>query len=93
MGTGLAYLISLIANDLKPNNWRFSMHFTPFLLAFILFIILIGYIEPKRGNQLNRSTNSRFIDDIRALIKNKTYILLLFSWTAGLASLGWLILR
>lgn len=88
MGTGLAYLISLIANDLKPNNWRFSMQFTPFLLAFILFIILIGYIEPKRGNQLNRSTNSRFIDDIKELIKNKTYILLLFSWTAGLASLG-----
>lgn len=90
IGTGLAYLISLVAKDINPNDWRLSMRFTPFLLAFILVIILLCFVDPRVDSRStnNNEPKTNFFDDVKALIKNKTYVLLLFSWTAGLASLG-----
>ena len=88
IGTGLAYLIGLVAKDLAPNDWRFSMRFTPILLIIILIAVIFCYIEPDRDNKESDHIPSSFLDDLKVLLKNKTYILLLFSWTAGLASLG-----
>ncbi len=45
---GFSYLIGLIAKDLEPNDWRFTMRFTPFLLVFVLILILLIYREPER---------------------------------------------
>ncbi len=48
LGVGFSYLIGLIAKDLEPDDWRFTMRFTPFLLAFMLILILLVYREPER---------------------------------------------
>lgn len=49
LGTGLSYLIGILAKDYFPDDWRYSMRITPFFLLFILIVILIGYVEPTRG--------------------------------------------
>lgn len=88
LGTGLSYLISIIAKDIKPDDWRYSMRITPILLFLILILIFLTYIEPSRGNEQIVKKSNRFLDDLKQLAKNKTYILLNLSWTLGLGSLG-----
>ena len=58
---GFSYLIGLIAKDLEPDDWRFTMRFTPFLLVFVLILILLVYREPERevsNRKLTESVNN-----------------------------------
>ena len=92
VGYGLAFLIETVAKDLWPNDWRFTLRLTPFILVLTLLIIIVGYEEPKRlkAKEENgvESEKRGFLDDLKILSKNKTYILLIVSWTLGLTSLG-----
>ena len=93
VGYGLAYLIRAVANDLWPHDWRFTLRFTPFVLILALLIILVAYVEPERSKSNieddDVETNKRgFFKDMKVLLKNKTFILITFAWTFGLASLG-----
>ena len=95
LGTGFSYLIGLTAKELEPNDWRFTMRFTPFFLALVLILVLIAYKEPKRelnnlvvDDKIKRSFGS----DLKALLQNKTFVLLTLSWTCCLSSLGSLFL-
>ena len=103
MGYGVAYLIATISKQIKPDDWRYSMRLTPFILTFILVLILIAYQEPVRG-RVNKEKGQIVVNsdeagvetfrkqsyknDLKLLLKNKTYILLAFSWLFGLTSLG-----
>ncbi|CAF1004581.1 unnamed protein product [Brachionus calyciflorus] len=92
LGTGLSYLIGILSKDLEPDDWRFSMRITPFALLLILISILTGYFEPKRGKDLkitnNDSNSSSFSQDLKILIKNKTFILLSLCWITGIGALS-----
>ena len=102
VGYGMAYLIETLAKDLWPNDWRFTLRFTPFILFLTLLLIIVGYVEPERlKSNVNVEGRGRgegeadglvekrgFFDDLKILSKNKTYILLIVSWTLGLTSLG-----
>ncbi len=107
VGYGLAYLIESVAKDVWPNDWRYTLRLTPFILALTLLIIVVGYTEPERFNstkKMNRVGKNdddevqdeietkmekrSFLDDLKILSKNRTYILLIASWTFGLTSLG-----
>ena len=95
MSTGFSHLIDIISEDLEPNDWRFTMRFTPFVLGLILIMIIIAYREPER--EIVKSTNNEnisqqdpksFSSDIRDLIYNKTYVLITLCWICCLGSLG-----
>lgn len=104
LGVGFSYLIGLIAKDLEPNDWRYTMRFTPFLLTAVLVIIIIAYQEPEREITKRKETkvlnddsvvattkeskNSSFTDDLKSLCRNKTYVLLSFAWMFCLSALG-----
>lgn len=102
LGTGFSYLIGLISKDIEPDDWRFTMRFTPFLLAFVLIVILVAYIEPERETPkkkmsiLNddsvavsmKQAKSGFLGDLKDLYRNKTFVLLTFAWIFCLSSLG-----
>jgi MFS family permease len=91
VGTGLSYLIGTVSKDLHPNDWRWCLRFTPVFLTFILFLILLAYIDPKRNDSQSTSSNYQqrtFMNDLKILFRNKTYVLLIISWTCGLASLS-----
>jgi len=91
VGTGLSYLIGTISKDLHTNDWRWCLRFTPVYLTFILFLILLSYIDPKRIDSQTTSSSDQqrtFKNDLKTLFKNKTYVLLIISWTCGLASLS-----
>jgi MFS family permease len=100
IGAGLAYMISLIAKDLFPNDWRYAMRFSPFVLVVVFFIILFAYIEPERAAsketpleesaeiKSNHKRKSNFLKDLKVIIKNRTLVMLVFSWTGGLATVG-----
>lgn len=90
IGTGLAYLIGLLAKDLNKSDWRYSMRFTPIILFVVFIIIIICYVEPERAqnNTTNQNDNRKFSQDLKDLCRIKTYVLLAFCWTAGLTVLG-----
>lgn len=98
VGTGLSYLIATIAKDLEPNDWRYTLRFTPFFLFLTLLIILVAYKEPERIKKLEIGSNDEsgqveakkggFLHDLKTLSKNKSYLLLIGSWTFGLSALG-----
>lgn len=85
IGVGLSYVLSLVSKKtVSEDDWRYVMRFTPVLLFLVLIIILIGYKEPKRTSNTQRT----FKNDLISLLKNKTYLLLVFTWVCGIASLG-----
>ena len=93
LGIGVAYMISLVSKQLISPDWRYSMRFSPFLLLFVLVAIFFLYEEPeRRGTQVKSDVskiNKRgFIMNIKILARNKTYVLLVFSWAFGLSSYG-----
>lgn len=102
LGTGFSYLIGLVSKDIEPDDWRFTMRFTPFLLSFVLIVIIVAYTEPdrdkpkKKMSVLNdesvavsmKQAQRGFISDLKDLYKNKTFLLLTFSWICCLSSLG-----
>ena len=91
VGYGLAYLIETIAKDIWPNDWRYTLRITPFILCLTLILIVVAYVEPERfkfKSPDQQIENKGFIKDLKILIQNKTYILLICCWTLGLASLG-----
>lgn len=108
LGGAIAYFISLVAKDIRPNDWRFSMRVTPVMTIFTLIWIIFAYIEPERhrrgGGELKplmedanghhqetkaiEPRRKTFLKDLKVIVKNKTFILLVFSWTAGLATVG-----
>lgn len=90
LGIALAYIIGLISSQAAPNDWRWSMRFTPLLLILVLVMIWIFYEEPERAvTVINNAPKQRsYSSDIKILIKNRTYLLLVFSWAFGLSSYG-----
>ena len=91
LGTGFSYLIGLTAKELEPNDWRFTMRFTPIFLTLVLILVLIAYKEPKRElNNLVADVEIKrsFGTDLKALLQNKTFVLLTLSWSCCLSSLG-----
>lgn len=102
IGVGMAYFISLVAKDIRPTDWRFSMRITPAVLIITLIVIILAYIEPERHRKageskplLDGSDESKieprrktFLRDIKVIWKNKTFMLLVVSWTCGLATVG-----
>ena len=96
IGVGLSYLIGIISKDIEPTDWRFSMRITPCILLFILLIIIFGYIEPRHRIETETEINmtsdktekTTFIDDLKILLKNKTYILLSLCWILGIGGVS-----
>jgi hypothetical protein len=100
IGFGLSYLIGLVSNDLFGPDWRYTLRFTQILLILMLLLILAAYQEPVRGGQVEQRGESdvttdglnnqpdSLVNDLKKLLANKTYVLLVVCWTLGLASLG-----
>ena len=96
VGTGLAYLVGTVAKDIWPTDWRYTLRFTPFILVATLVIIVVAYVEPERlkkaptnlKSELDVKEKSGFLQDMKILFKNKSFMLFVISWTFGLASLG-----
>lgn len=90
LGNGLAYLISLIARDIYPDDWRMAMRFTPFLLAAILVLHTLTYRDPVRLSLKSEDSveKRKFTTDMKILFSNHTYVLLLLCWTFGLTALS-----
>ena len=104
LGIGLSYIIGVLSKELVSDDWRYSMRFTPFFLIFILILILIGYVEPPKANSkieneeeqtlLDKNAASavlkkrKYIQDVKILFKNRTYVLLVLAWACGLTSYG-----
>ncbi|CAF1004559.1 unnamed protein product [Brachionus calyciflorus] len=100
LGTGVSYLIGIVSKNVFPNDWRFAMRITPVYTFIVLLTIFIGYLEPERGAvsvdevdsteehfSINkRSQSKHFLNDLKILFTNKTYLLLIFTWTTTLAA-------
>lgn len=59
LGTGIAYFISLVAKDIRPDpkDWQLSMRITPVFLLITLLAIIFAYIEPERSRNKNEMTS------------------------------------
>ena len=97
IGTGLAYLLTLILKDLNINDWRYSMLVTTPFLGFTFILTLFGFREPRKCKELkNQSVDDQviaqisngFISDVKVLSKNKTYLLMTAGWTCLLGAYG-----
>ena len=58
LGFAASYLISTIASELFPNDWRYTLRFTQFILAAMLMLVLFAYIEPTQNVSLNAPPSS-----------------------------------
>jgi MFS family permease len=95
MGIGLSYIIGILSNVVVSDDWRWAMRFTPLLLVVILIVLLTGYIDPPRGKkklgvngEVLEEEKRSFFYDCSILFKNKSYMLLVFTWAFGLSSYG-----
>jgi MFS family permease len=92
IGTGLSYIISVVSKDLvSPNDWRYVMRVTSFILIPVLVALLTVYVEPEKKKQLDEFQavkKRKYLADVGLLMRNKTYIMLTLAWVCGLSSLG-----
>jgi MFS family permease len=92
IGTGLSFIISVLSKDYISSDWRYVMRFTPFILGIVLIALLTVYVEPERKideSSREMSVGKReYKKDVRLLMRNKTYLLLVLAWVFGLSSLG-----
>jgi MFS family permease len=86
VGYGLAYLIESVAKDLWPNDWRYTLRLTPFILTESTMVKSEKGVEEILTS--NENDKRGFLNDMKILLKNKTFIIITFAWTFGLASLG-----
>jgi MFS family permease len=88
LGTGIAFLLANTIEDfIGVSDWRYVMRLTPFVL--FLFFVLILFIfnnETSQKLQYNNEYHS-FLNDLKLLLKNKTYILILLSTACLISSL------
>ncbi len=96
MGIGVAYIIGTVSKEVVSDDWRWAMRFTPIFLVAVLTLIVCAYKDPVRGKKAEPTAarpaapeeKRGFIDDCQLLFKNKSYMLLVFTWAFGLSSYG-----
>ena len=95
LGTGFSYSVAVACKSLFPGDWRYSMRFTPILLAILLVVIIFAYIEPERRKKKavessvnNETVKREYKKDVLTLMRNRSYLLLMFSWLFCLSALG-----
>lgn len=90
VGVGVAFLIANTIRDLVPDDWRWSMRFTPALLILLTTLIYFFFHEPERTKSSNRLSPiypSTTRSAIAQLITNRTYVLIVFASSFAVCTL------
>ncbi|XP_022085754.1 protein spinster homolog 1-like [Acanthaster planci] len=89
VGSGLGYIGGKgIASAF--NDWRWALRITPALGVASVICVMLIIKEPSRGQAETGNhtiSSQRYIEDLKALLKNKTY---LFT-TLGFTSIAWVV--
>ena len=88
IGTGVAFLLANTTEDLiGVSDWRYVMRLTPF--ALFAFFILVIFVFNNESNHILRNNHQHisFWNDLKLLMKNKTYILIMLSTACLISSL------
>ncbi|XP_059048479.1 protein spinster-like isoform X2 [Achroia grisella] len=81
VGSGMGYIVGSLAGA-AAGNWRWGLRVTPFMGVVAVALILWVMIDPERGQAEDsqiRPTSYR--DDIRALVKNRSFMLSTLAFT------------
>ncbi|XP_070204332.1 protein spinster homolog 1-like [Littorina saxatilis] len=83
VGSGMGYIVG--ANIAKLfHSWQFALRVTPFLGVICVILIIIFCQEPERGMSEGGTTlhNTSFFSDLKAIFKNKSFVLSTIGFTA-----------
>ncbi|XP_053469768.1 protein spinster homolog 1 [Ictalurus furcatus] len=85
VGSGLGYIVGS-AVDKRAKDWHWALRVTPALGLLAVFLLVFVVQEPKRGaiearpeHTLHRTS---WLTDMKALIRNKSFVLSTFGFTA-----------
>jgi MFS family permease len=88
LGVGLGFLIANTIRDILPNDWRFTMRFTPGFVLFLAILVLVWFHEPERSkSQKGELAAIKRRSATHELVSNKTYILIIFSSSCAVCTL------
>ncbi|XP_068633151.1 protein spinster isoform X3 [Battus philenor] len=81
VGSGLGYIVGSVAGA-AAGNWRWGLRVTPFLGAVAVILITWVMQDPERGHAEESTMKpTSYRDDLRALIKNPSFMLSTFAFT------------
>jgi len=88
VGTGLGYIVgSEVAGAV--GDWRWGLRVTPVMGAIAVFLIIFGMSDPPRGNADGSHLRpTSVVSDLRALGKNKSFVLSTIAFTCVTYSAG-----
>ncbi|XP_071791052.1 protein spinster homolog 1-like [Asterias amurensis] len=89
VGSGLGYIAGKGVAD-AFSDWRWALRITPGLGVWSVIAIMVIIKEPRRGQAEtgNRVISSQsYLEDLKALLKNKTYM----CTTLGFTSIAWVV--
>ncbi|MBN3318828.1 SPNS1 protein, partial [Atractosteus spatula] len=85
VGSGLGYIVGSKVND-AAKDWHWSLRVTPGLGLLAVLLLLLVVREPRRGAieaRPQRSlVHSSWLTDIRALVKNRSFVFSTLGFTA-----------
>ncbi|XP_043666296.1 protein spinster isoform X2 [Vespula pensylvanica] len=76
VGSGMGYILGGEMSR-ATGSWRWGLRITPILGIITIILLLCGVREPMRGEREGgiHITNTGWLQDIKALIKNRSFIL------------------
>ncbi|XP_049873486.1 protein spinster isoform X3 [Pectinophora gossypiella] len=81
VGSGLGYIVGSVAGS-AANNWRWGLRVTPFLGAVAVGLIMWVMEDPERGQaEESQMKATSYKDDIKALLKNPSFMLSTLAFT------------
>ncbi|XP_026761624.1 protein spinster isoform X2 [Galleria mellonella] len=81
VGSGMGYIVGSLAGA-AAGNWRWGLRVTPFMGAVAVALILWVMEDPERGQAEDSQIKpTSYRDDIRALIKNRSFMLSTLAFT------------
>lgn len=85
LGTGLAFLLATYTRTIFPDDWRFALRGTPFVLCpLIITLPFLFRTEPTRTIQ---SRSNSYIKDLKSLLINQTYVLMVLASSCAITAL------
>eukprot|EP00096_Caligus_rogercresseyi_P008223 TRINITY_DN26710_c0_g1_i1.p1 TRINITY_DN26710_c0_g1~~TRINITY_DN26710_c0_g1_i1.p1 ORF type:complete len:467 (+),score=76.24 TRINITY_DN26710_c0_g1_i1:30-1430(+) len=85
VGSGLGYIVGDKVGQLA-GDWRWGLRVTPVLTLIGILLMFFFLLDPERGTTEGVKTsktksNTSILDDLKYLLKNKSYILVTIAYT------------
>ena len=85
LGTGLAFLLATYTRTLFPDDWRFALRGTPFILCPL--IIILPFLFRTESTRPTRRRPNSYMKDLKSLILNRTYVLMVLASSCAITAL------